>query len=120
MRPLEGVKIVEMGIFVVIPAAARLLSDWGADVIKVEKSAGDNSRGTNVPLRLPNEPDCCPYFAALNSGKKLISLNLKNPEGLKVFMDILAEADVFMTNFRYGGLTRLGLDYETLHKKFPG
>jgi len=119
MRPLEGVKIVEMGIFVVIPAAARLLSDWGAEVIKVEKAEGDNSRKTNVVLRLPNKPDCCPYFAALNSGKRLISLNLKDPDGLKVLMDILGEADVFMTNFRYGGLTRLGLDYETLHKKFP-
>jgi len=119
MRPLEGVKIVEMGIFVVIPAAARLLSDWGAEVIKVEKAEGDNSRKTGSSLHLPNRPDCGPYFSALNSGKRLISLNLKDPEGLNVLLDILADADVFMTNFRYAGLSRLGLDYESLHKKFP-
>jgi len=119
MKLLEGIKVVELGVYVAIPSASRLLADWGADVIKVEAPKGDANRGHGATIHLPATMDCNPYFAVCNGGKRLLSLDLKNPEGMEAMLRILSEADIFMSNIRYGGLTRLGLDYETLHKKFP-
>lgn len=119
MKPLEGLKVVELGVYVAGPAVSRLMGDWGADVIKVEPPKGDSCRFSGSQARLPATPDCNLTFSMVNSGKKMISLDLKNPEGMEVMEKLLAEADVFISNNRYGGLTRLGLDYETLHAKFP-
>lgn len=119
MRPLEGMKVVELGMYVAGPAVSRFLGDWGAEVIKVEPPKGDNCRYSGAQARLPTQPDCNLTFSIQNSGKKMISLDLKTPEGMEIMQKLLAEADVFISNTRYGGLTRLGLDYETLHKTFP-
>ena len=61
-----------------------------------------------------------PLFTIQNSGKKLTSINLKNPDGKAAFFKMLDEADVFITNVRAAALGRLGLDYETLHERYPG
>lgn len=119
MRPLEGLKVVELGMYATAPSVTRLLGDWGAEVIKVESPTGDNTRYSGAQSRLPTQPDCSLLFSIMNSGKKLVSLNLKTSEGMEVMEKLLAEADIFVTNTRYGGLTRLGLDYETLHLRHP-
>ena len=119
MQPLEGLKVVELGVYVAIPGVSRLLGDWGAEVIKIEAPKGDAARYTGATLNLPANAMCNPTFSLANSGKKLIGLDLKTPEGMEVMEKLLADADIFLSNIRYGGLTRLGLDYESLHKRYP-
>lgn len=119
MKPLEGIKVVEMGMYVAAPGISRLLGDWGAEVIKIESPKGDNCRGSGAQVRMPTKPDCNLTFSIANSGKKFVSLDLKAPEGMEAMEKLLAETDIFVTNTRYGGLTRLGLDYESLHQRQP-
>jgi len=119
MKPLERIKIVELGMYVAAPGISRLLGDWGAEVIKVEAPKGDNARYAGNQSRMPARPDCNLVFSIMNAGKKLVSLDLKTPEGMEIMEKLLADADVFISNTRYGGLSRLGLDYESLHPKFP-
>ena len=120
MRPLEGYKVVDLTTFVAAPVCARLLSDMGADVVKVEPPKGDAWRQSGVgflPTRFTQEEN--PIFDIYNTGKKLVCLNLKTEEGMEAMQKLLSEADVFITNNRPAALKRLGLDYETLHEKFP-
>lgn len=119
MKPLEGLKVVELGMYMAAPGVTRLLVDWGAEVVKIEAPASDKSRLSGAQIRLPIEPDCNPIFSVANSGKKLICLDLKTPAGMQIMEKLLAEADIFVSNTRYGGLTRLGLDYESLHGRYP-
>ena len=119
MKPLEGLKVVELGMYIAVPSLSRLLADWGAEVIKVEPPKGDNCRYSGAQVRLPARPDCNLTFSVANSGKRMVCLDLKTPEGMAVMEKLLAQADVFVSNTRYGGLTRLGLDYESLHPRFP-
>ena len=119
MKPLEGIKVVEFATYVVVPLAARVMADWGAEVIKIEAAAGDEWRTNGAGHGLPTQPDCDPSFSFTNSGKNLISLNLKAPEGKEVLFKLLKDADIFVTNIRWGSIQRLGLDYDTLHEMFP-
>lgn len=119
MKPLEGLKVVELGVYLAIPGVSRLMADWGAEVIKVEAPKGDASRYTGYTINLPSNNQCNPLFSLHNSGKKLIGLDLKTSEGMEVMEKLLEEADIFLSNIRYGGLSRLGLDYESLHKRYP-
>ena len=119
MQPLQGLKVVELGVYLAGPGVSRLLGDWGAEVVKIEAAKGDGARYSGAQVRLPILPDCNVTFSIINSGKKLISLDLKTPEGMEIMHKLLAEADIFISNTRYGGLTRLGLDYESLHKIYP-
>lgn len=119
MKPLQGIKIVEFATYVVVPIAARVLSDWGAEVIKIEAAAGDDWRRNGYVFNLPCDDDSNPLYAVSNSGKDMISLNLKTPEGKEALFKMLADADIFMTNIRYAGIERLGLSWEILHEKFP-
>lgn len=118
--PLSGVKVVEMSTYVAGPVTARLLADLGAEVIKVEAPIGDHWRRSGisyVPSRF--EEDENPVFDIYNTGKKLVSLNLKSPEGKEAFLKLIEEADVFVTNTRSAGLKRLGISYEDLKEKYP-
>lgn len=119
MKPLEGLKVVELGVYLAIPGVSRLMADWGAEVIKIEAPKGDASRYTGYTINLPSNNQCNPLFSLHNSGKKLIGLDLKTSEGMEVMEKLLEEADIFLSNIRYGGLSRLGLDYESLHKRYP-
>ena len=119
MRPLEGVKIVELSTYVAASSCGRMLADFGADVIKVEAPSGDGFRNFPRAYKSPCTEDCNPLFDTLNAGKKSLVLNLKTEEGMKIFHRMLAEADVFMTNTRNQSLVPMGLDYETLRVKYP-
>lgn len=118
--PLQGVKVIDLTYFVAGPGTAKIMADWGADVIKVEPSFGDPGRGTGGTMSAPTKKDCNPWYSAYNANKRGLSLNLKEPEGLAVLNKLLETADVFVSSYRTGALRRLGLDYESLHKKFPG
>ena len=63
MKPLEGIKVVEIGTYVAVPSTARVLADWGADVIKIETLTGDAGRGNGRVLWVPGRPACNPIFA---------------------------------------------------------
>lgn len=119
MKPLDGVKVVEFATHVVVPVAARILSDWGAQVIKVEALTGDKWRLEGLNQNLPADEGANLLYAIPNSGKKMVALNLKQPEGREALLRLLEDADVFCTNVRWAAIQRLGLDYESLHKRFP-
>ena len=119
-KPLDGIKVIELSTFVAAPVCARLLSDLGADVIKVEHPDGDTWRKTGksyLPHIFSDEEN--PVFDIYNSEKRHIALNLKTPEGMEALHKLLAQADVFITNTRLPALKRLGLSYEDLKERYP-
>ena len=98
MGPLHGYRVVELGIWVAGPAAASMLADWGADVIKVESPAGDPNR--DVLRHIGVDLASSPAFALDNRGKRGVVLDLKTPDGLRALGKLLDGADVFVTNLR--------------------
>jgi len=118
MGPLEGVRVVELGVWIAGPAAGGILADWGADVVKIEPpGVGDPARlfqqmlGADLPFNPPFEMD--------NRGKRSIGVDLGKPAGRVLAGELIARADVFVTNVRPAALARLGLDAETLLAKYP-
>jgi len=118
-RPLDGVKVVELATFIAGPCCARFLADLGAEVIKVEAPAGDPLRFTAVNEGRPFGDQEDTSFCLENTGKKCITLNLKTEAGRQVLEQLIAEADIFITNWRQAPLKKAGLDYETLKVKYP-
>lgn len=119
-QPLKGVKVVDLTYFVAGPGTGRILADMGADVIKVEPSWGDPGRLTGQSLMMPvSDEEANPFYTTYNANKRGISLDLKSPKGLEILDKLLAKADVFITSYRTKALIKLGLDYETLHAKYP-
>ena len=97
--PLEGVKVVELGMWVAGPAAGGILADWGADVIKLEPPGiGDPAR-TYQALFGEMMPDN-PVFEMDNRAKRSVVVDLRRPEGQALAMELLDDADVFVTNLR--------------------
>lgn len=117
-RTLEGVKVVDLSTFVAAPVCARMLADMGAEVIKIEGFKGDPWRAT-ARANTNTQDDELPGFDVYNAGKKSIKLNIKHPDGMKILLEMLADADVFITNTRLASLKKLGLDYESIKDKFP-
>ncbi|MBQ4370437.1 MAG: CoA transferase [Oscillospiraceae bacterium] len=118
-RALSGVKVVELATFVAAACAARFFGDQGADVIKVESLQGDGIRFAALAEGRPDLPDENVVFEVENANKRGIALDLKDPRCYEAFMKLLADADILITNWRPKALEKLGLDYETLSKKFP-
>lgn len=119
-KPLQGITVVELALFVAAPSAARMLADWGAEVIKIESPKGDPMRymGRLVSMPIDNEKEN-PAYDQQNSGKKGIVLNLKTEEGQEAMHRLLAKADVFITNNRQDALERMHLSYEQLSVRYP-
>ena len=119
-KPLQGVKVVELSLMVAAASCGRMMADWGADVIKVENTkGGDNFRKWPLGIGAPADDDYDPLFDNLNANKRAISLDTKTPAGREVMYRLLSGADVFLTNLRNEALKKSGLDYDTLHAKFP-
>ena len=116
---LEGIKVIELSTFIAVPACARFFADLGADVIKIEAAGGDGVRWNGTSEGRSDSPYENTTFDLENANKRGIVLNLKTPEGKEVLFKLLAEADVFLTNWRPQALAKNGLTYETLHEKFP-
>jgi len=115
--PVEGIKVVELGVWVAAPAAGGILADWGADVVKIEPPAGDPARTFGRMLGLG--PDVNPPFDMDNRGKRSVVLDLATDDGRAAAGELLIEADVFITNLRPGALSRLGLDFDTVSASNP-
>ena len=118
-KPLEGIRVVDLTTFVAAPVCGRLLSDLGAEVIKIEHPKGDGWREFGINYNIRFDDDENPVYDIYNSGKKFISLNLKSPEGKEIIGKLLEKADVFLTNTRPDALKRLGLSYEELKERYP-
>ena len=110
-KPLEGIKVVELGIVLAAPYCGLLLSDLGADVIKVESPDGDETRRY---LPFVEGSDFSAFTAAINRSKRSISLDLKNPEAVNAYLRICEDADVVLENFRPGVSDRLGVGPEAV------
>jgi crotonobetainyl-CoA:carnitine CoA-transferase CaiB-like acyl-CoA transferase len=117
MGPLDGVRVVELGVWVAGPAAGGVLADWGADVVKIEPPAGDPARGFakmiggDLPFNPPFEMD--------NRSKRSIVIDLGHRDGVVLADELLAGADAFVTNIRLDALERLGLDPDALRARHP-
>ncbi len=120
-RPLDGIRIVEYGVFHAGPGANAILGDLGAEVIKIETASGDPERyWTNVAgfdLSLKNGESI--IFEASNRNKKGICLDIQKKKGREIFDRLIQEADVFLTNLRGSTQKRLNIDYETLAEINP-
>jgi crotonobetainyl-CoA:carnitine CoA-transferase CaiB-like acyl-CoA transferase len=112
---MEGVKVVEVGQWVAGPAAAAMLGDWGADVVKIEPPDGDPFRGLLSALG----PGISPPFELDNRNKRSVALNLGSEEGREIAAQLVDGADVFVTNVRPGALARAGLDFATVSARNP-
>jgi formyl-CoA transferase/CoA:oxalate CoA-transferase len=114
---LAGIRVVEAGLLVQGPQAAALLSDWGADVIKVELPRfGDQSRW----LPMARDDPRSAYFVGCNRGKRSVTIDLRTQSGRAVFLRLAATADVVITNFKPGTMEGWGVGYDDLAAVNPG
>ncbi|MGX0976913.1 crotonobetainyl-CoA:carnitine CoA-transferase CaiB-like acyl-CoA transferase [Roseovarius sp. MBR-51] len=113
--PLAGMKVIELAHIMAGPVCGLMLADMGADVIKVEKPDGDDSRRF-VPPAIEGESAA---YMMMNRNKRGVALNLKEPEAVEALHRLLEEADVVIENYRMGTMERLGLSYEALRAINP-
>lgn len=114
-QPLAGLRVIELGNYIAIPTAGRLLADFGAEVVKVERpQTGDELRNWRL-----YEGDTSMLYRTINRNKLSIELDLKTDAGRRTVLDLLAGADVLLENFRPGTLDRWGLDAATLTAANP-
>lgn len=115
--PLAGIRVIETGVLLAGPFCARLLADFGAEVIKIEPpNEGDPMRTTGQALFDGKSL----WWPSISRNKKCVTLNLRVPEGQAILRQLMAEADVLIENFRPGTFEGWGLGYETLRQINPG
>ena len=119
--PLEGLKVIEMARILAGPWIGQTLSDLGADVIKLESPDGDDTRNWGPPFvaRADGERGDAAYFHSANRGKKSVVVDFSTDEGRETIRKLVADADVFIENFKVGGLAKYGLDYASLREINP-
>lgn len=121
--PLKNIKVLDLSRVLAGPWASQILADMGAEVIKVEKpGAGDDTRAWGPPYLKDangNETSESAYYLSTNRGKRSVSINIATPEGQKIVRRLASEADIFLENFKVGGLKKYGLDYDNLAKVNP-
>ena len=113
-KALQGIRVLDFSTTIAGPHCTRMLSDMGADVIKIETADGETMR-TRPPVR----NDCSAVFGAYNVGKKSVVLDLKSARGVEAIKKLAAKVDVLVENFRPGVMRRLKLDHETLRRLNP-
>ncbi len=114
--PLDGMKVIELAHVMAGPVCGLMLADMGAEVIKVEKPTGDDTRRA-VPPEIAGESAS---YMMVNRNKRGIVLNLKDSRAVAILKKMLATADVVLENYRKGTMERLGLGYEELRRANPG
>lgn len=112
-KPLRGIRVLELGVFLSAPRCGRILAEQGAEVIKVEPPTGE-------PMRmLMTLTGAERVLAAINAGKRGVTINLKTEQGQQLLRDLCQQSDVLLENHVPGTLERLGLGYEALHQLNP-
>lgn len=123
--PLRGLRVVELARILAGPWAGQVLADLGADVVKVEAPAGDDTRGWGPPfVERPDDKggidQSAAYFHACNRGKRSVVADFTRADDLAAVRRLIAGADVVIENFKVGSLARFGLDYDLLQVENPG
>ncbi len=113
--PLAGCKVLELGSIVAGPYCGRLLADHGADVIKLEAPGGDLLRGLGHHYRGKSL-----FWASIHRNKRIISVDLKRPEGIDIVRRLMLRSDIVVENFKPGTLEKMGLGYDAVSKDNPG
>lgn len=114
--PLDGLLIADFSRVLAGPYCTMLLGDLGATVIKVESPTGDDTRTWMPPVR----DGVSTYYLAINRNKRSVTLDFNDPEDLRLAQELANRADVFIENFKPGGLKRFSLDYEAIRQRNPG
>ncbi|MWA02423.1 CoA transferase [Actinomadura sp. LD22] len=120
MRPLEGVRVLEVAMYGFVPSAGGVLADWGADVVKVEHAVtGDPQRGLRQvgTMRVDGDPN--PNIEHANRGKRSLGLDLSVPEGKEVLEALVRRSDVFLTSFLPGARRKFGIDVDDVRAVNP-
>ncbi len=116
---LAGLKVFDLTRVLAGPTCVQMLADLGADVVKIEKpGAGDDTRGFAPPF-MPGTRESA-YFVGVNRNKRSVTLDIAKPEGQAIAMDLIAQSDILVENFKVGALAKYGLGYEQVHARFPG
>src|SRR3970282_2735081 len=115
---LEGVKVVELGLWVARTSAGAVLCAWGAEVVKIAPPQGDPFRGLFASV-LGSPISVNPPFETDNRGKRSVALDLQTEEARRIAHQLLEGADVFVTNMRPRVLDQYGLSYDELGKRYP-
>lgn len=122
--PLTGVKVLDLSRILAGPWATQVLADYGAEVIKVEKPVvGDDTRRWGPPFvknSAGEETGESAYFLSANRGKRSISIDFTSDKGQEVIRRMAAQSDIFVENYKVGGLKKYGLDYAALKEVNPG
>jgi len=121
--PLQGLKVIELGRAYAAPWACQMLGDFGADVIKVEDPRGGDFMRRTGPGFIKdaegNPTSDSGKFSSTNRNKRSVTANIATPEGQEIVRRLLADADVFVENYKVGDLARRGLDYESVKTLNP-
>lgn len=116
--PLSHVRVLDLSRVLAGPLATQYLADMGAEVIKIEPPGkGDDTRHWGPPFAVkPKDgvPGIASYFMCVNRGKKSVTIDFTKPDGLALLRDLAAKSDVFIENFKVGGLKKYGLDYASI------
>ena len=120
VKPLDGIRVVELTSWIAAPSAGAILADLGADVVKVEPPRGDPLRGISRQPKVPEgEPTIDAAFNVDNRGKRSIAVAVDRPEGAALVKRLVAEADVLLTNLLVHRQARYGLDPDSLRDVNP-
>ena len=116
MKPLEGVRVLDLTRALAGPFCTLMLGDYGADVIKIElPGSGDDTRAWGPPFIGAESA----YFLSINRNKRSLTLNFKEPKAVAIFLQLVADSDVVVENFTPGVMARLGLDYDAVKAVNP-
>jgi crotonobetainyl-CoA:carnitine CoA-transferase CaiB-like acyl-CoA transferase len=117
---LEGIRVIEVAQYVLVPAAGAILAEWGADVIKIEHpERGDGARGMMTIGEVVIEAESNPMVHHANRGKRSVGIDIETPEGHEVLMELVRGADVFLTNLLPPTRQKLRIEVEDLRKVNP-
>ena len=121
--PLAGVRVLDLSRVLAGPTCTQILGDLGADIIKIERPGrGDDTRHWGPPFLAQaqnGERGESAYYLSANRNKRSVAINIAHPEGQALVLDLLAQCDVLIENFKVGNLARYGLAYEQLQERFP-
>ena len=120
MKPLEGIKVLDLSRVLAGPWCTQLLADLGAEVIKVERpGSGDDTRHWGPPWHGEGKERVAAYFLSANRGKKSAAIDFSRPEGAELVRELAKQSDVVVENFKVGGLKKFGLDAAALRAANP-
>ena len=120
MKPLEGIRVLDLSRVLAGPWCTQLLADLGAEVTKIERpGAGDDTRHWGPPWHGEGDARVAAYFLSANRGKKSAAIDFSQPEGATIVRKLALESDVVVENFKVGGLAKFGLDAASLRAANP-